>query len=76
VGLGNHLLDGAPDPPWEGAIFRGKRWSIVRYRDTAVSCAKTAEPTKMLFRLWAQMGPSNHLLDEGLDPHGRDNFEG
>ena len=24
VGPGNHLLDGGPDPPWEGAIMRGK----------------------------------------------------
>jgi len=21
---GNHVLDRGPDPPWEGAIFRGK----------------------------------------------------
>jgi len=21
---GNHVLDGSPDPPWEGAILRGK----------------------------------------------------
>jgi len=24
VGPGNHVLDGGPDPPWEGAIFLGK----------------------------------------------------
>jgi len=24
VGPGNHVLDGSPDPPWEGAILRGK----------------------------------------------------
>jgi len=24
VGPGNHVLDGGPDPPWEGAMFRGK----------------------------------------------------
>jgi len=24
VGPGNHVLDGGPDTPWEGAIFRGK----------------------------------------------------
>ena len=24
VSPGNHVLDGGPDPPWEGAILRGK----------------------------------------------------
>ena len=24
MGPGNHVLDGGPDLPWEGAIFRGK----------------------------------------------------
>ena len=24
VGPGNHVLDVGPDPPWEGAILRGK----------------------------------------------------
>ena len=33
-----------PDPPWEGAILSGKGRPIVKYRDTAVICAKTAEP--------------------------------
>ena len=35
VGPGNHVLDGDPDPPWEGAILRGgKGRPIVKYRDT------------------------------------------
>jgi len=36
VGLGNHVLDGSPDAPWEGPIFggRGKGHPIVKYRDT------------------------------------------
>ena len=25
VGPRNHVLDGGPDPPWEGASFRGER---------------------------------------------------
>ena len=25
VGQRNHVLDGSPDPPWEGAILRGER---------------------------------------------------
>jgi len=28
-----------------------------------VICAKTAEPIKMPFGLWARMGPRNHVLD-------------
>jgi len=28
----NHVLDGGPDPPWEGAIL-GKGSPIVKYRD-------------------------------------------
>ena len=34
-GPGNHILDGGPDPPWEGAIFLGKNGRLtVKYRDT------------------------------------------
>ena len=29
----------------------------------AASRGKTAEPIKMPFRLWARMGPRNHVLD-------------
>ena len=25
VGPRNHVLDGGPDPPWEGAILKGER---------------------------------------------------
>ena len=28
VGPGNHVLDGGPNPPWEGAIFGGKGRSL------------------------------------------------
>jgi len=30
-----------------------------------VICAKTAESIEMLLGLWAEMGPSNHVLDGG-----------
>jgi len=33
VGPGNHVLDGGPDPPWEGVIFRGKGCPMAKYRD-------------------------------------------
>jgi len=39
--------------------FEGVGRPIVKYRDTAVMSAKTAEP----FGLSAPMGPRNHLLD-------------
>jgi len=61
--------------PWEGAILRGKGRFIVKYRDTAVSSAKTAEPIEMPFGLWTRIGPRNHALDRGSDPHiERGNF--
>jgi len=28
-----------------------------------VSCAKTAEPTEMLFSIWTHVSPSNRVLD-------------
>jgi len=34
VGPMNHVLDGDPDPPWEGAVLRGKGRPITKYRDT------------------------------------------
>jgi len=51
-------------PRWEWAILRGKRHPIVKYRDTAVICANTAEPIEMPFGLLARMGPRNPVLDE------------
>jgi len=59
VGVGNHVLDGGPDTPWEGAIFEGER----KYRDSSVICEKTAEPIEMPFELWARMDRRNHVLD-------------
>ena len=50
--------------PVGGEILKGKGRPIVKYRDTAVICAKTAEPIEMQFGLWARMGPRNHVLDE------------
>ena len=66
-----------PDPHYEGAILRGKGRPIVKYRDTAVICAKTAEPVERPFGLWARISPGNHVLDGGSDPPmGRGNFWG
>jgi len=30
VGPGNHVLDGVPDPPWEGTILRGEEESYCK----------------------------------------------
>jgi len=41
----------------------GEKWrSVVKYRDTAVSCAKTAEPIEMAFGIWTRVGPRKHVL--------------
>jgi len=38
VGLGNHVLDGGPDPPMGSGKFLGKNGRpIVKYRDTLQS---------------------------------------
>jgi len=69
VGPGNHVLDGGPDPPIGRGNFEGKKgFPIVKYRDIAVICAKTAEPIEMPFGLWARIGPRNHVLHGGPDP--------
>jgi len=66
VGPGNHVLDGGPDPPMGRGKFLGENGRpIVKYRDTTVICAKTAEPIRMPFGLWAQMGCWNHVLNGG-----------
>jgi len=45
---------------------------------TVVSPAKTATPIEMPFGLRTWVGPRNHVLDGGPQPHvvGRGNFEG
>ena len=40
--------------------FEGEGRPIVKYRDSAVSYAKTAEPIEIPFGLWIQVGPRNH----------------
>jgi len=32
--------------------------------DTAMSCAKMAEPIEMLFGLWTRMDPRKHVLGD------------
>jgi len=67
MGPRNHVLDGDPDPPWEGAIL-GKGAPIVKYRDTAVTCAKTDEPIVMPFGLSARSVVRSHEVDGAQSP--------
>jgi len=69
MGPGSHVLDGGSDPPWEGAILRGKGASHCKvWGHSAVVHAKTAETIEMPFGLSTRVGPENHILDGGPDP--------
>jgi len=54
VGPTNHVLDGVHIRQWEGATLRGEGVAHCKVRDTAVICAKMAEPMVMPFGLWAR----------------------
>ena len=41
---------------------------------TLVSPAKTVEPIETPFGLRSRVGPGNHVLDGGPDPHGKGQF--
>ena len=42
---------------------KGQFWGKVMPDDTAVSCAKMAEPVKIAFGLWTRVGPRKHVVD-------------
>jgi len=48
-----------------GNFDGGNRQTIVKYRHTAVICAKTTEPIEVPIGLWTRMGRKHHVL------HGR-----
>jgi len=51
-------------------------WHSVGLSVTIVSPAKTAEPMEIPFGIWTRVGPRNHVLDGGPDPHTlMDDFE-
>ena len=68
MGPWNRVLDWGTAPPREGTILRGEGAAIVKYRHSAVTYVKTAEPIVMPFGLWVWTGPRNHELDGGPDP--------
>jgi len=47
-----------------GNLRGGKEWPLVKYRDTAVSGAKTAESIEMPFGIWNRVVPRKHVLRE------------
>jgi len=78
VGPTKHVLDGGPDPPYEGTILRGKGQSIVKHWDSLLcGGGKMAEPIEVPFGMWTRVGPTKHVLVGGSrSPIRRDNFEG
>jgi len=68
VGPRNHM---DPHPLYEGTILRGKRQPIVKYRDTVVICAKTAELIKMPFGIWTWVGSCKGAIFRGKDMPGK-----
>ena len=52
VGSRNHVLHGGPDPHAQKSNFRGQVMPGHAQRQSAVSCAKTAETIEISFGLW------------------------
>ena len=65
VGSRNHALDGVQIPTGEGVSLREKWRPIVKYADSAVSCAKTAEPIEMQFGTLSRSG-TMHYTDSAV----------
>jgi len=54
----------------EACIRLGSRSPMCRDPlQSAMSCAKTAEPIKMPYGMWTPVGPRNHALDDGAHWH-------
>ena len=68
LGLGNHVLDGGPDPPMgRGNIEGGKGRPIVKYRNTAIICVKKKQ-NRSRCRLGCGLGwPQGIVLRWGPD---------
>jgi len=66
----NYVLYEVQMPTWEGAISRGNRQTIVKYRDNPRLSVQTctAEPTEVPFGLWVRLGPRHYVLHAGPDP--------
>ena len=51
-----------PDPPCEGAHFKGEVMPGHARRHSTVSCAKMAEAIEMPFGLWTRVGQRKHVF--------------
>ena len=77
VGPMNHVLNEVQMPTWDGTNLRENRQTIVKYRDTPRSCAKTAESIEVPFGLWTRMDRKHHVLHgRSRSPMGRGNSGG
>jgi len=54
--------------PWEAEILKGSGRTIVKYRDTAVICANTAEPIEVPFYVVGWHGPKASCVRWGPEP--------
>jgi len=68
VGPGKHVLEGVQIPMKMGNFERKKGRPTVKHRDTAVICAKTAEPIKMPFWVLGSDGTKESTRWEVPDP--------
>ena len=63
VGLRKHIWWG-PHPPLGRGNFKGEKGRpVVKYSNSAVSCAKTAEPFEMPSGLWIRVGRRKHKFN-------------
>jgi len=67
---------GGPDPPWQRAFLVDRDAHCKVLTHCAVSCAKTAEPIHLPFRLWTSVGRRMHKFNRSrqvapMCPHGR-----
>ena len=62
VGPRKHVLHGGPDPHAKGQ-FRGKVMPVHARRQSAVSCAKMAEPIDLTFVLWTLVCRKKHKFN-------------
>jgi len=62
-----------------GVVTDGVTWFVgqsVCMSVTIVSRANMTEPIELVYGMWTQVGPSNHVLDGVQFPMGMHNFEG
>jgi len=69
VGPRNHILDGGPDPPWDGAVLRWKWAAAVKHSDSLPWVVKNSWTNHdALWDFDSGMGLRNHVLNGDPDP--------